>query len=588
MNNFQSEEYCPLNDYPRPYLQRDSFYCLNGFWDLDINQEDKTELYSQKILVPFSPECKLSGIEHILQPNEQLHYRLFFTLPEGFVKKRVLLHFEAVDQECKVWLNQKLIGEHCGGYSSFYFDITDHLCDNNELKVDVKDQTELLPYARGKQKLSNTGKYKSIFYKPQSGIWQSVWLESIDEDYITDLKIETLYDKSEVSITIAASNPKLSAEVILYNGTKQIGRKKGDVDTPYVFLLKDFEPWTPSNPHLYDIKIKYAFDEVKSYFGMRKISCNKDKNGIRRFFLNNKPFFFNGVLDQGYWPDSLMTNPSDFALIKDISTMKSLGFNTLRKHIKVENRRFYYHCDKLGMLVWQDMPNGGGNYSELFVTELPNVWPYFGRIISDKHYRWFKRSVEKGRELYYQELTNMLCELKNYTSIVEWTPFNEGWGQFDANKVTDYIKKLDNSRLINQACGWFDQHGGDMYSIHNYRYVLKVKPQLNRVVALTEYGGYAYPIKKHILYPEKIFGYGYCRSAKELTNKYAELIQRDVLPNIEKGLSAIIYTQLSDVEEEVNGLMTYDREVVKVDSEDFNNINKMVYRKFDELTLLKQ
>lgn len=588
MNNFQSEEYCPLNDYPRPYLQRDSFYCLNGFWDLDINQEDKTELYSQKILVPFSPECKLSGIEHILQPNEQLHYRLFFTLPEGFVKKRVLLHFEAVDQECKVWLNQKLIGEHCGGYSSFYFDITDHLCDNNELKVDVKDQTELLPYARGKQKLSNTGKYKSIFYKPQSGIWQSVWLESIDEDYITDLKIETLYDKSEVSITIAASNPKLSAEVILYNGTKQIGRKKGGVDTPYVFLLKDFEPWTPSNPHLYDIKIKYAFDEVKSYFGMRKISCNKDKNGIRRFFLNNKPFFFNGVLDQGYWPDSLMTNPSDFALIKDISTMKSLGFNTLRKHIKVENRRFYYHCDKLGMLVWQDMPNGGGNYSELFVTELPNVWPYFGRIISDKHYRWFKRSVEKGRELYYQELTNMLCELKNYTSIVEWTPFNEGWGQFDANKVTDYIKKLDNSRLINQACGWFDQHGGDMYSIHNYRYVLKVKPQLNRVVALTEYGGYAYPIKKHILYPEKIFGYGYCRSAKELTNKYAELIQRDVLPNIEKGLSAIIYTQLSDVEEEVNGLMTYDREVVKVDSEDFNNINKMVYRKFDELILLKQ
>lgn len=588
MNNFQSEEYCPLNDYPRPYLQRDSFYCLNGFWDLDINQEDKTELYSQKILVPFSPECKLSGIEHILQPNEQLHYRLFFTLPEGFVKKRVLLHFEAVDQECKVWLNQKLIGEHCGGYSSFYFDITDHLCDNNELKVDVKDQTELLPYARGKQKLSNTGKYKSIFYKPQSGIWQSVWLESIDEDYITDLKIETLYDKSEVSITIAASNPKLSAEVILYNGTKQIGRKKGGVDTPYVFLLKDFEPWTPSNPHLYDIKIKYAFDEVKSYFGMRKISCNKDKNGIRRFFLNNKPFFFNGALDQGYWPDSLMTNPSDFALIKDISTMKSLGFNTLRKHIKVENRRFYYHCDKLGMLVWQDMPNGGGNYSELFVTELPNVWPYFGRIISDKHYRWFKRSVEKGRELYYQELTNMLCELKNYTSIVEWTPFNEGWGQFDANKVTDYIKKLDNSRLINQACGWFDQHGGDMYSIHNYRYVLKVKPQLNRVVALTEYGGYAYPIKKHILYPEKIFGYGYCRSAKELTNKYAELIQRDVLPNIEKGLSAIIYTQLSDVEEEVNGLMTYDREVVKVDSEDFNNINKMVYRKFDELTLLKQ
>lgn len=588
MNNFQSEEYCPLNDYPRPYLQRDSFYCLNGFWDLDINQEDKTELYSQKILVPFSPECKLSGIEHILQPNEQLHYRLFFTLPEGFVKKRVLLHFEAVDQECKVWLNQKLIGEHCGGYSSFYFDITDHLCDNNELKVDVKDQTELLPYARGKQKLSNTGKYKSIFYKPQSGIWQSVWLESVDEDYITDLKIETLYDKSEVSITIAASNPKLSAEVILYNGTKQIGIKKAGIDTPYVFLMKDFEPWTPSNPHLYDIKIKYGFDEVKSYFGMRKISCNKDKNGIRRFFLNNKPFFFNGVLDQGYWPDSLMTNPSDFALIKDISTMKSLGFNTLRKHIKVENRRFYYHCDKLGMLVWQDMPNGGGNYSELFVTELPNVWPYFGRIISDKHYRWFKRSVEKGRELYYQELTNMLCELKNYTSIVEWTPFNEGWGQFDANKVTDYIKKLDNSRLINQACGWFDQHGGDMYSIHNYRYVLKVKPQLNRVVALTEYGGYAYPIKKYILYPEKIFGYGYCRSAKELTNKYAELIQRDVLPNIEKGLSAIIYTQLSDVEEEVNGLMTYDREVVKVDSEDFNNINKMVYRKFDELTLLKQ
>lgn len=316
---------------------------------------------------------------------------------------------------------------------------------------------------------------------------------------------------------------------------------------------------------------------------MRKYSVAKDANGILRFFLNNKPFFFNGVLDQGYWPDGLMTAPSDEALIYDIVKLKEYGFNTIRKHIKVEPERFYYHCDRLGMIVWQDMPNGGGDYNMAFVTYLPNGLGNFARGIKDHHYKWFKREDEEGRKQYYRDLQGMIRLLYNYPSIAVWVPFNEGWGQFDARKVSEKVKKWDSTRLVNEACGWFDQKGGDMYSIHNYLRKLKVSPKLDRVVALTEYGGYAFPVEGHLAC-EKKFGYQKYATTEELTENYKRLWDEEIFPNLARGLSSAIYTQTSDIEEEVNGVMTYDREVDKLGMEVVCELNRKLYRMFDELT----
>ena len=314
---------------------------------------------------------------------------------------------------------------------------------------------------------------------------------------------------------------------------------------------------------------------MASYFALRQFGRAKDKDGIWRFTLNDKPFFFNGVLDQGYWPDGLLTAPSDAALLFDIQKLKALGFNTIRKHIKIEEERFYYHCDRLGMAVWQDMPNGGGAMNLFFVTDLPNAFPSFGRKVKDNHYRLFKRKDTKGREQFYQDLTGMVELLRDYPCIALWTPFNEGWGQFDAEKATALIRKTDDTRLINEACGWFDQGGGDVYSIHNYLRSLKVKPQPDRVVALTEFGGYACPTPGHMAC-EKEFGYKGYQNKQQLSDAYRALWQRDVLPWIEKGLSAAIYTQTSDIEEEINGFFTYDREVEKLEAAVVQEVNRKV------------
>lgn len=315
---------------------------------------------------------------------------------------------------------------------------------------------------------------------------------------------------------------------------------------------------------------------------MRKFSTGRDKNGLLRFFLNDRPFFFNGILDQGYWPDGLMTPASDEALFYDIEKLKKLGYNTIRKHIKVEAERFYYHCDRLGMVVWQDMPNGGGDYDMLFVTYLPNAFNWFARGVKDHHYKLFKREDESGRKQYYQDLSGMVRHLYNYPSIAVWVPFNEGWGQFDAHRATALIRKMDKTRLVNEACGWFDQKGGEMYSIHNYLRKLKVKPK-NRVVALTECGGYAFPIKDHMAF-EKEFGYKHYRTKEELTANYRRLWEEELYPNLGQGLSSAIYTQTSDIEEEINGLMTYDREVDKFQEEVLIELNTKLYRMFEEMT----
>ena len=598
-----------LQEYPRPNLVRDSYFNLNGEWECRINESETADFYDETIIVPFSPESMLSGVGKIVMPHQRLHYRKKFTLPEGFKKSRVLLHFGAVDQECSVFVNGIRVGGHKGGYLPFHFDITDSLRQGeNELTLSVTDRTEQSPHARGKQKLQKKGKYASLFYTPQSGIWKTVWMESVEKAYIEDVRITPLYDDSSVRFEITVLNACKTSGAETSGGKASGGETSGTVLLAVLdrgveigqaeitvrqekeikqvisqeIKLDGFKPWTPDTPHLYDVIIRYGEDEVRSYFGMRKLSTGRDGKGILRFFLNNKPYFFNGILDQGYWPESLMTAPSDEALVYDIIKLKEMGYNTIRKHVKIEAERFYYHCDRLGMMVWQDMPNGGGEYNMVFVTHLPNASDRFARGVSDRHYGIFKRKDGEGRRQYYTDLKNMVSTLYNYPSIAVWVPFNEGWGQFDAAKATKEVREIDSGRLINEACGWFDQGGGDMYSIHNYRHKLKVKPQQDRVVALTEYGGYAYPLEEH-LSCKKEFGYQHYHSTEELTQNYKRLWEEEIYPNLQYGLCSAIYTQTSDIEEEINGVLTYDREIVKLDEDQVKEMNDKLYGMFDSL-----
>lgn len=571
------------SEYPRPQLVRDSFFSLNGIWEYAINQSTNVETYDGEILVPFSPEATLSGVNRIVTPEDYLHYRKVFVLPEGFQKERVILHFGAVDQECSVYLNGQLLGEHEGGYLAFSFDVTAYLIPGeNVLTLRVKDWTETSPHARGKQRLVRPKHMPSLFYTSQSGIWKSVWMESVPENYITDVRLTPMFDESAVRVQVSTKAANQNGKIFIYDGSEVAAEADWAAEEELVIPLKNFKPWTPEFPCLYDVKVTAGEDEIYSYFGMRKLSVEKDSKGILRFFFNNKPFFFNGVLDQGYWPDGLLTPPSDEALAYDIYKLKELGYNTIRKHIKVESDRFYYHCDRLGMMVWQDMPNGGGDYNMLFVTYLPNVLECAARGIKDDKYSWFKRTDEAGRQQYYYDLEMMVAQLYNHPSIAAWVPFNEGWGQFDAAKATELIRGIDDTRLINEACGWFDQHGGDMFSIHNYLRKLKVKPQKDRVVALTEFGGYAFPIPGHLAC-DKEFGYKNYKTKEELTAAYKKVFEEQIYTNLDKGLCSAIYTQTSDIEEEINGLMTYDREVNKFEEDVLKEVHRELYKKFIEV-----
>ncbi|MCD8370702.1 MAG: glycoside hydrolase family 2 [Clostridiales bacterium] len=569
-------------EYPRPGLVRNSYLNLNGKWEYCINQSTDVTQYDGEILVPFSPESLLSGVMRIVKPENYLHYRKIFTLPKGFRKERVLLHFGAVDQECTIYLNGNRVGSHSGGYTAFSFDVTNYISDgDNMLTICVKDMTEKKTHARGKQKLEKHGRLSYLFYTPQSGIWKTVWMESVPADYIYRVRITPQYDEAAVQVNVQTSQTGTKAFVKVLDAGSIITEANIKTNTEALIRLGEFIPWTPEHPHLYDLEIHYGDDKVTSYFGMRKFHVEKDHKGILRFFMNNKPYFFNGVLDQGYWPESLLTPPTDEALVHDIAKLKELGFNTIRKHVKVESDRFYYHCDRLGMIVWQDMPNGGGDYNMLFVTCLPNRFPRFGRTIRDHHYKLFKRIDAEGRNQYYNDLREMIDQLYNFPCIAAWVPFNEGWGQFDASEATKRIRAQDKGRLINEACGWFDQGGGDMYSIHNYSSGLKIKPQSNRVVALTEFGGYAYADPGHLAC-EKRFGYQSFPSREELTQHYRQLWEQEIYPNIQNGLSAAIYTQTSDIEEEINGIFTYDREHIKLIEDDLKEINRKLYRIWED------
>ncbi len=552
-----------LPEYPRPQLKRNSFLNLNGPWHFYMGPaEAQPEKLPETILVPFSPESELSGIQRKKQKGDVLCYRRSFVLPEGFHRGRVLLHFGAVDLVATVSVNGRTCGTHRGGYWPFTFDITDMLREKNLLEVTVTDEgTEVLSDARGKQ----SDKPGGIWYTAQSGIWQTVWLESVPENHITGLKVTPLFDQEEALIEVETNVP---GKCLLYLEGMIYAAASG---TPVHVPVENMRPWSPEDPHLYHFSVSFGEDRVESYFGMRKCAIEKDKDGVPRLFLNNKPLFHNGLLDQGYWPDGLYTAPAEAAMVCDIQTMKALGFNMLRKHIKIEPLRWYYLCDTMGMLVWQDMVSGGGPYRTSVVTvPVAGVFPH--RV--DNGYKAFGRQSEESRERYRWELEETVKLLYNCPSIVMWVSFNEGWGQFDALEAVERIRALDGTRTIDHASGWHDQGGGDVYSRHVYfrRFRYK-KDRAGRAAVLSEFGGYACGIEGH-RWSKKDFGYRMFAGEKELTAGIVKLYDREIRPAKAQGLAAAVYTQVSDVEEEINGLLTYDRKELKVEPDRIIAMNR--------------
>lgn len=539
-----------LPEYPRPKMVRDSYINLNGIWSYTITGSDTLPVkFPGKILVPFSPEAPLSGVNRQLKPDEFLWYQRNIPVDsEAFSEgKHLILHFGAVDYLCTLYINGQPILTHEGGYLPFEADITSYLLpENNILLLKVQDFTDIKSQARGKQTLKRGG----IFYTAQSGIWQTVWMEWVSPSYIKKLQILADYDTRKVTVHATLYAASLNSDVQVTEET--------------MIREEDFHPWSPESPYLYDLEISYKNDTVKSYFALRSFTI-ENINGIPRFCLNHKPYFLMGVLDQGYWPDGLYTAPSDEALIYDIASMKELGFNMLRKHIKVECERWYYHCDRLGMIVCQDIVNGGSAYHMPIISYLPTLCPSLASHLKDSHYAALSRKDEKARIQWEKECMETVDTLSFFPSIAIWVPFNEGWGQFDTERITGLIQSKDNSRLVDSASGWFDQNCGDFISVHNYFRPLRVpvKKWGRRAFFLSEYGGYACHIKDHSSV-ERIFGYKRYDTPAQFREAYEELIQKSLLPLRKQGLSGAVFTQLSDVEEEVNGILTYDRKINKL------------------------
>jgi len=553
----------PLPEYPRPQLVRDTWVNLNGVWEHAFTDSpDRTASYDGPIVVPFSPEAELSGVGRQLQPDEWLWYRRSFTAPVPPPGGRVLLHFGAVDQTCTVWVNGHEVGDHTGGYLPFALDVTDHVRGDDLLEVRVRDLSETGAHARGKQRLDR-GK---IWYTAQSGIWQTVWLEAVPATYVERLVLTPHLDAGELEVTVVAAGEPMASPARVVVGTDEATVPAG---VPVRVPLSDVHPWSPEDPYLYDVEVTLGEDRVTSYAALRSFGTTVDPDGHARLTLNGEPITHVGVLDQGYWPDGLLTPPSDESMVHDIETMKSLGFTMLRKHAKIEPLRWYAHCDRLGMLVWQDVVNGGGRYRDL-TTKRPARHPVW---LPDRLHRLYDRRDAAGREEFRREVRATVELLRNVVSLAVWTPFNEGWGQFDANEIARRVADLDPTRLVNHTSGWVDQGGGDIRSFHAYLRPFAMPSSRSwrrpwcrdrRVIALTEYGGYSLRVEGHD-WSSREFGYRHFDDADSLSEGFAEL-HRPLAEAVRHGLAATVYTQLSDVEDELNGLLTWDREVLKIDA----------------------
>ena len=556
-----------LPEYPRPIMERHEWKNLNGSWNYAITKKGEAAPgnYQGEILVPFAVESSLSGVGKRINEHQELWYQRTFDVPSSWKGKQILLHFGAVDWKADVWVNDVKVGEHTGGFTPFYFDITSALNKgNNQLVVKVWDPADRGEQPRGKQ----VERPEGIWYTPVTGIWQTVWLEPVAAQHIAHLKTTPDIDKKTVKVEVATNvcSPD-KVEVKVFDGKNLVAKGAALNGVPVELTMpEDVKLWSPESPSLYDMEVTLykdgkAIDQVKSYTALRKFSTHKDKNGITRLQLNNKDYFQFGPLDQGWWPDGLYTAPTDEALVYDLKKIKDFGYNMVRKHVKVEPARWYTYCDQLGLIVWQDMPNGGRGPAEWQMHKYYDGADAIRSAKSEANYR--------------KEWKEIIDYLYSYPSIGVWVPFNEAWGQFKTPEIAAWTKEYDPSRLVNPASGGNHYTCGDILDLHNYPGPNLYLYDPTRATVLGEYGGIGMALKGHLWLADKNCGYVKFNTPEEVTNEYIKYADH-LLELIEKGFSAAVYTQITDVEEEVNGLVTYDRKVIKVDEPKIKAINQKI------------